>query len=114
MAAVKGSHADADHYAASEANSPEPSVRPEPISDASGYPEINPSSMELLHPDKNPSIVGPLARNSLTVSKRFLSRRTQHWWKCREAAMEEGDLEVCLVLYMPNQQARPTGNRTMK
>ena len=37
MAAFKGISADVGHYAASEADSPEPSAPPEPVSDASSY-----------------------------------------------------------------------------
>lgn len=47
----KGSSVDVGHYAASEADSPEPSATPESVSNASGYPEINPSPRELLYPN---------------------------------------------------------------
>lgn len=69
MAAIKGSHTNVSHYAASEADSPEPSAPPEPVHDPEidpkpaelPYPEINPSPAELPYPDKKPCMAGPLS-----------------------------------------------------
>ncbi|KAI1242376.1 hypothetical protein IHE44_0005914 [Lamprotornis superbus] len=113
MAAIKGSCADVGNCEASEANTPEPSAPLEPISNTSGYPEINPWPAELLYPDKNPCMVGPYgaefpyhkqALDSLLVQNDDVV--TQRWQKCREAVMEEGGLAVitaCLVIYAPDQ-----------
>lgn len=98
---------------ASEANSSEPSVPPEPVSNASGYPEINPCPTELPYPNRNPCMVGPLgvefphheqALDSLLAHNDDFV--TQHWQRCREAAMQEGDLAViaaCPVTHAPKQ-----------
>lgn len=64
MAAFEGSCANIGHYPASEIDSPEPSVPPEPVYD----PEIDPNPMELPYPDKNPCVGDPSAWNSHIVS----------------------------------------------
>lgn len=85
------------HIAASEANSPEPSAPPKPISDL----EIKPRFADLPYSDENPSMVGPFdtkfphhkqAQETLLAQNGSIV--IQHWWKSNKIVMKEGDLAV--------------------